>query len=160
MPHYTSRRFIHRGPMSLGYLTLRSEMISQIVTAKFPFAGSGMAFWIAARLRSDITKSRSWPTVSGRIVESGIETMQTDARSFTPRVKYSYTVAGKPYTGQQLYRIGRVGSTRRPAQRLVDGLQDSVPVHYNPENPSEAFLLANPSRIFWITAAFGAGAFA
>jgi hypothetical protein len=32
-------------------------------------------------------------------------------------------------------------------------------VHYNPENPSEAFLLANPNRIFWIAAAFGVGAF-
>lgn len=134
-------------------------MISQILTATLTFAAGGIAFWIAARLRSDLTTSRNWPTVAGNIVERGVETMQTDARSFTPRVKYSYTVAGKQYFGQQVYRTGRVGSTRQPAQRLVDGLPDSIPVHYNPENPSEAFLLANPSGLFWIAAAFCAGAF-
>ncbi|HEX3880202.1 MAG TPA: DUF3592 domain-containing protein [Bryobacteraceae bacterium] len=134
-------------------------MISQILIATLTFAGSAIAFWISARLRSDVKKSRNWPTVSGKIVERGIEAMQTDGRSFTPRVRYCYAVAGKEYAGQQLYRTGRVGSTKQPAQRLADGLPDHIPVHYNPENPSEAFLLTNPSRIFWIAAAFGVGAF-
>ena len=134
-------------------------MLSQILVATLTFAGSGIALWIAARLRSDLAKSRNWPAVAGKIVERGVETMQTDARSFTPRLKYSYTVAGKQYAGQQVYRTGRVGSTKRSAQQLVDSLPDSIPVHYNPENPSEAFLLADPSRIFWIAAVFGIGAF-
>ncbi len=134
-------------------------MISQILMAALTFAGSALAFWISARMRRDVNKSRNWPAVTGKIVQRGIETLQTDARSFTPKVKYSYTVAGKEYAGQQVYRTGRVGSNRQPAQRLVDRLPDSVPVHYNPENPDEAFLLANPSRIFWIAAAFGVAAF-
>ena len=134
-------------------------MISQILMAALTFAGSALAFWISARMRRDVNKSRNWPAVTGKIVQRGIETLQTDARSFTPKVKYSYTVAGKEYAGQQVYRTGRVGSNRQPAQRLVDRLPDSLPVHYNPENPGEAFLLANPSRIFWIAAAFGVAAF-
>ena len=133
-------------------------MISQILTATFTFAGSLLAFWISARLHRDRRESRNWPVVAGKIVERGIETMQTDARSFTPRVKYSYTVAGKEYAGQQVYRTGRAGSSRQAAQQLI-GLSDSIPVHYNPENPGEAFLLANPSPIFWIAAAFGIGGF-
>ena len=134
-------------------------MISQILTATFAFAGSIIAFGLSARLRSDHRNSLTWPTVPGTIIERGIETMRTDGRSFTPTVKYTYTVAGMEYAGQQLYRTGRAGSSRQPAQRLVDGLPASIPVHYNPENPSEAFLLANPSRIFWIAAAFGGAAF-
>jgi hypothetical protein len=109
-------------------------MISQILTAALTFAGSVIAFWISARLRSDSTKSRNWPTVPGKLVERSIESMQTDARSFTPKLKYSYTVAGKEYVGQQVYRTGNMGSLRQSAQRLVDSLPDSVPVHYNPEN--------------------------
>lgn len=134
-------------------------MTSQILTAALTFAGSGIAFWISARLRADLKASRNWPTVAGKIVERGVEPMQTDGRSFTPAVKYAYTVAGTPYSGQQVYRTGRVGSTRQPAQQLVDGLPDPIPVHYNPENPGEAFLLSNPSRVFWIAAVFAVGAF-
>ena len=52
-----------------------------------------------------------------------------------------------------------MGSLKQPAERLVSGLPESMPVHYNPEDPSEAFLLANPKSVFWIAAAFGAGAF-
>ncbi|HEX3744566.1 MAG TPA: DUF3592 domain-containing protein [Bryobacteraceae bacterium] len=134
-------------------------MISRILIAACTFAGSALAFWIAARLRGDSRQSRNWPTVSGTVVTRGIETMQTEARSFTPTVKYSYTVGDRQYVGQQVYRTGRVGSLSRPAQRLVDGLPESIPVHYNPRNPGEAFLLANPRRLFWIAAVFGAGAF-
>jgi hypothetical protein len=133
-------------------------MISQILMAALTFAGSGLAFWIAARMRRDSRKSRDWPTVPGKIEERGIEAMQTDGRSFTPKVSYSYTVAGTQYGGQQVYRTGRVGSTKPSAQRLVEGLPDTIPVHYNPENPSEAFLLPNPNFLFWIAAAFGVGA--
>src|SRR5579871_620995 len=133
-------------------------MIPQILIALLTFAGSGLAFWISARLRSDSRKSSGWPTAPGRIVERGIQPLQTDGRSFTPSLKYRYTVAGKEYAGHQVYRTGSVGSVKQSAQRLVDGLPESIPVHYNPENPSEAFLLANPNRIFWIAALFGVGA--
>jgi hypothetical protein len=134
-------------------------MILKILTATLTFAGSAIAFWISARLRRDRRKSRSWPAVSGKIIERGVETMQTDGRSFTPIVKYSYTVEGKEYSGRRVYRTGSVGSSRRAAQRLVDGLPDSTPVYYDPENPSEAFLLPNPGYIFWIAAALGVFAF-
>jgi len=134
-------------------------MISQILIAVLTFAGSAAAFWISIRLRSDSKKSRNWPTVWGKIIERGVEPMQTDGRSFTPRVQYVYTVGGTEYDGQQVYRTGRAGSLKQAAQRVVDGLPDPIPVHYDPDNPKEAFLLASPSRVFWIAAAFGACAF-
>jgi hypothetical protein len=143
----------------LSGISLESSMIFQILTTTFTFACSGLAFWISARLHSDNRKSRKWPSVSGTVVERGIEPMQSDARTFTPRVRYHYTVAGREYAGHQVYRTGRAGSMKQSAQRLVDGLPDSIPVHYNPEDPSQAFLLANPSWIFWVAIASGAVAF-
>jgi hypothetical protein len=44
------------------------------------------------------------------------------------------------------------------ARRLVDALPDPIPVHYNPENPSEAYLLPAPASIYWIALIFGIGA--
>jgi hypothetical protein len=95
----------------------------------------------------------------GKIVDRGIESLQSDGRSFTPTVTYSYSVAGKEYVGQQVYLTGRVGRTEDSAKRLIDGLPDAIPVHYNPQNPREVFLLADPAWIFWIATVFGLAAF-
>src|SRR6202012_1603699 len=130
-------------------------MISRIFIAALTFAASAIAFWVSARLRRDFNRTRNWPTAPGKIVQRGTTPMQSDARSFTPEVKYVYTVGGKEYAGQQFYCTGRVGSTQKPTQRLVNALPDSIPVHYNPANPSDAFLLPNPPTIFWIAVALG-----
>src|SRR5947207_1728446 len=106
-------------------------MISQILIATLTLAFGAAGLWIAARLRRDAAKSRDWPTVAGKIVERGVERMQSDARSFTPAVRYSYTIAGKDYVGQQVYRTGRVGRMQAAAERLGERLHDPIPVHYN-----------------------------
>lgn len=134
-------------------------MISQVLINILIFAVSGLAFWMASRLRRDARQSRDWPVLQGRIVERGVESMQSDARSFMPKVKYAYTVAGKEYVGQQVYRTGRVGSLEKAAKKLADGLPDPIPVHYNPQDPNEAFLLSDPAWIYWTTLVFGIGAF-
>jgi hypothetical protein len=108
-------------------------------------------------LRRDARISRNWPTVKGRILERGIQSMQTDGRSFTPRVKYSYTVAGTEYLGETVYRTGNVGSLKDSARRLTDALPEAIPVHYNPQEPSEAYLLANPVWYYWLILIFGTG---
>ena len=120
-------------------------------------AGAG-ALWIASRLRRDGRKSRNWPAVTGKIVECGIESLQSDARSFTPRVTYSYTVAGKEYVGRKVYRTGQAGRMEAAAQLLAGALPEAIPVHYNPEDPHDAYLLADPAAYYWITLAFGVGA--
>ena len=117
-----------------------------------------VALWVAARLRRDARKSRNWPTLTGKILERGIESLQSNARSFTPRIRYSYTVGGKDYVGRRVYRTGSVGRMQASAKRLADALPEAIPVHYNPEDPGDAYLLADPAVYYWITLAFGAGA--
>jgi len=119
--------------------------------------GAG-ALWVAARLRREARRSRHWLTLTGRILCRGVISLQSDARSFTPRVRYSYTVAGKEYVGDRVYRTGSVGRLKASAQRLTDSLPESIPVHYNPENPAEAYLLTEPAAYYWITLSFGVGA--
>jgi hypothetical protein len=130
-------------------------MFSQVLIAALTLAASGLAFWIASRLRRDAKRSHAWPVTEGRILSRGIEMMQTDGRSFTPCLKYAFTVDGKEYVGAQVYRTGRVGRLKDAAQRFVDRLPEAIPVHYNPQNPTEAYLLTEPAGIFWITLCVG-----
>lgn len=122
------------------------------------FLGFGaLALWGAFRVSGDIRKGRSWPTTPGKILERRVgEPMGTRNRSFLPYVKYTYVVDGKEHTNDQVYLIRRSGGMHDRMQRLVDGLPDPVPVHYDPKDPSQSFLLVNPTSTSWTLVAFGA----
>ncbi|HVV88704.1 MAG TPA: DUF3592 domain-containing protein [Kofleriaceae bacterium] len=130
-------------------------MIKSIVIAVLCFAFGGLALWGGLRVSGDVKKHRDWPTVPGKILERRVgEPMGTRGRSFLPYVKYTYTVDGKEYTNDQVYLIRRTGGLHDKMQQLVDGLPDPVPVHYDPKDPSQSFLLVNPSSTQWILIAF------
>ena len=89
-------------------------------------------------------KTRGWPVVSGRITEKAVGSSTTTGASrpgryFEPKVKYTYSVEGKTYTGQ---RIGPATAAydEDKAKRVVSELPDTVEVHYNPRDPSDAYL--------------------
>jgi len=89
-------------------------------------------------------KVRGWPVVSGRITEKAVGSSTTTGASrpgryFEPQVKYTYSVEGKTYTGQ---RIGPATAAydEDKAKRVVSELPDTVEVHYNPRDPSDAYL--------------------
>jgi hypothetical protein len=122
------------------------------------FAG-GMALWAARHVWTEVRRCRDWPSVPGRILERGVGApMGTPGRSYLPHVRYTYSVAGKEYTNDQVYVIRRTGGLADAMQRLVDRLPDPVPVHYDPEDPARSYLLVNPMGTVWILIAFGAGA--
>ena len=115
------------------------------------------ALWAAFRVSGDIKRGRSWPTTPGKILERKVgEPMATRNPTYMPYVKYTYTVDGKQYTNDQVYLIKRSGGRVDKIQKLVDGLPDPIDVHYNPKDPSQAFLLTNPTSTSWILVAFGA----
>lgn len=116
------------------------------------------ALWIARRARALILRSRDWPTVQGRILERGVGEAMGARRSYLPRVKYTYSVGGKSFTGDQVYQIRRTGWIYRTVRKLVDGLPEEIAVHYNPENPAESYLLWNPWGTVLIALIFGIGA--
>jgi hypothetical protein len=79
--------------------------------------------------------------------------------SYAPYVKYSYSVAGKEYNNTQFYLIGRMGNSRKAIQKLVDSLPNPVPVHYNPQDPAQSYLLVNPAWTGWFLLAAGVAVF-
>lgn len=120
-------------------------------------AFGGLALWGAFRVSSDIRKGRSWPTVPGKVLERRVgEPMGTRYRSFLPVVKYTYVVDGKEYTNDQVYLIRRTGGMSSTMQKLVDSFPDPVPVHYDPNDPSQSYLIVNPTSTSWLLVGFGA----
>lgn len=91
-------------------------------------------------------KVGGWPVVEGRLTEKGIGPSTTTGASragryFEPKIKYTYTVDGKGYTGDRLGpAVAAYGEAQ--AKALVAELPEQVQVHYNPQNPAEAFLQA------------------
>lgn len=87
---------------------------------------------------------RRWPVVRGRIEERSVGPSTTTGASrpgryFEPRVRYSYSVDGKPYTGQRI-SPAKAAYDEGHARRVVDKLPDEVDVHYNPRDPGDGYL--------------------
>jgi hypothetical protein len=125
-----------------------------IIGALYLFFG-GLAFWGARYFSRELRRTRDWPTVPGRILERGVGEALGASRSYMPHVKYAYSVDGKDFTNDQVYVIRRTGTLAPAVRNLVDGLPDPVPVHYNPQNPSESYLLANSWGTYWLMVAVG-----
>lgn len=128
-------------------------MAIALLTLFFGAIGMWAAFYVFYKVRH----GRDWPIVPGDILERRVgPEMGVMARgSFAPYVKYNYSVAGKEYTNTQFYLVGRIGSSRKATQRLVDSLPNPVPVHYNPQDPVQSYLLTNPPWTGWLLLAVG-----
>ena len=121
---------------------------------------SAGCFVMAVYLWSTTRERRGWPTVYGRILERGVGgRMPGDGRYYLPHVKYTYAVDGQEFVCEQVYAVGLVGDRPAGIHRLVDGLPDPLPVHYNPADPAQAYLLDTPRWPVPVLFVFGAGAF-
>ena len=93
--------------------------------------------------------ARGWPVVTGKITERTVGPSTTSGASrpgryFEPRVTYSYTVDGKPYSGHRIALTTNAYDEDK-ARSVANELPESVEVHYNPRDPSDAVL--QPSSI-------------
>jgi hypothetical protein len=130
-----------------------------LLYAALTLAASALAFGMAHRLGRDRARTRTWPTTPGRILERGLAPMDAVGRGAVQlKLRYAYTVGGRELVGERVYATGRVGGPRPKLQRQLDALPGSVPVHYDPADPTQAFLLPNPGSTRWLLQAFGAGA--
>jgi hypothetical protein len=107
-------------------------VFSLIFLVVFPFAA-----WKAWKNIQMAKASTTWPTTNGKI--TGSETVKAMFRR-QPRVTYSYSVNGTPYTSQRISFAGgyRPKDTDPILARYPIG--SDVPVAYAPENPKEATL--------------------
>jgi hypothetical protein len=100
------------------------------------------------QLRNRVALNK-WATTEGKVIERG--TFQPDvpmtgppAFRHAPLVKYVYHVSGKEFTNDRI-RPKRIQqpqhNTKKWAQKMAESFPDKVTVHYNPEDPSESFLV-------------------
>jgi len=114
--------------------------------------------------------SRRWPTVTGKVISTGIDgwvednsTAATDSDHPDRRrddteytgavIRYAFRVAGSDYQSTRRY-VGRpvlAGSPRATARVLAKyPVNSPVMVHYNPANPAEAMLEPANLANFWL----------
>lgn len=106
-----------------------------------------------------------WSKTTGHLTEAHARTRGMGMRTTsTASVTYTYTVHGETYTGHRLHPGVWSGMTSGSGingwlavQSDLRGLHagDSVPVWYDPEEPSEGVLYPSLSPSTWITLLFG-----
>jgi hypothetical protein len=128
---------------------VKRQLAFGVLAIVFACIGVTMAFTFSG----DVREARGWPTVPGTILERGVGE-RLDKNAHVPHVRYRYVVASRTYENDQVFAIRRTGLQADEARKLVDGLPDPVPVHYDPENPARACLVMNSLRMFWMILAF------
>ena len=120
-------------PVSLGY----------ILTG----VGAG-AYYYAKGIQKKAEASRFWPTVTGEVKRSNV-TVESNYHgsshqsSYKAVVQYKYKVNGRSYTNDKIL-VG--GQLQMALKKRAEGhcynypVKSEVEVHYNPDNPAEAFL--------------------
>ncbi len=113
---------------------------------------TGGGFWMARHISKEIRRKKGWPTAPGKILEHGVgEGIGIRTTSYRATVKVRYTVDGKEYLGDQVHLIRGTGAgTEAQINKLFASLPDPVPVHYNPTNPADSYLIVNPLWIPWL----------
>ncbi len=107
-------------------------MFSLIFFIAFPFL-----IWKAWKTQQTAKASVAWPTTIATITK--VERIKRLFRSL-PRVAYTYSVAGETYSS------GRISFAAGYRAKEVDDVlsrytvNQTVPVHYRPEQPAEAVL--------------------
>ena len=101
-----------------------------------------LAFWDSAR---------SWPTVSGKLLEVGIDVVTTrhnvDDRLlvdtyYKPRIAYSYLVGGRTYDGTTFDCTDGQGGTQKRTHARISRYRpgDSAIISYDPADPRHSVL--------------------
>ena len=107
---------------------------------------------------------RFWPTTSGVLLHSGLDTlglgMRSDEHNYTADVRYSYRVAGKDYEGNRLSPTLVMMSTnlRFVLNWQMKGIKrlgvEQVVVLYNLSKPEKSFLIRPGMATFFLPLVF------
>lgn len=114
------------------------------------FNGIFLAVIFAAQ--KDASSMKNWPTASGTILMSTLESRRTSNGNHAqyPVVLYSYQASGRSYEGSRIApgpQVGGSGASKTMA-KYANG--SHVTVHYNPVDPSEAVLEVKVAALFWL----------
>jgi hypothetical protein len=92
-------------------------------------------------------RAQSWPSVTGRVIESTIERSRSSRRTqHSPKITYSYEVAGRQYQNNHIW-LNESKSFRDYGKALdVVGLYKAggpAQVFYDPADPARSRLIAS-----------------
>lgn len=145
--------------------------IAALLVAVLVVAGTGLIFWAGPSLKV-ARESANWPTAQGRILSSEKTyvtssttstsnsstvaggTTRKSWTSYRPSISYSYTVDGSEYESTRL-ELGSIdmGRTDEYLEDFPEGKE--VTVHYNPEDPEQAVLIAGADATFYVLITLG-----
>ena len=113
----------------------------------------GLLLWWIYEQKRAVAAVQLWPSVSGTVVKSVVETHASYKNTtYTPVVKYSYEVAGKAFTSNHVAPGGVVGGSLAESLVARFPLGAQVEVFYNPQNPKDAVLekKSESQTILWV----------
>ena len=113
---------------------------------------------------NDVSKSiarKSWPTKTATVVETDI----VGERAFSPQLKCKFEVEGNEYTlitDLKTPGFGRKQSSRQTSNIIINEypVGSEVKIHYNPENPGDAYIRTGPYWSDYLRLALGVLLFA
>lgn len=111
--------------------------------------------WSAFYVSREVRGKRDWPTVEGQVLERRLEQAGTRPNTRAPKVVYSYTVGGQAYRNDQVYLLAGTAGDKDEMQKVIDGIPDRAPVHYNPGDPKQSYLLGSSMTWFYILLPLG-----
>lgn len=99
-----------------------------------------------------------WNTTKGKVIERGtyepnVPTLSAPAFKYAPLVRYGYQTNGEEFVNDCIHpkRIQMPElSAKKRAQKRAESFADEVTVYYNPENPSESFLVQTSKRKLYV----------
>jgi hypothetical protein len=132
--------------------------MERIISAAFAFLIGSVGLWAGFKQLRNRTELNTWPTTRGKVIERGtfqpdIPALGPPAFRHAPLVKYVYQVSGIEFTNDRI-RPKRIQqpqhNTKKWAQKKSESFPDEVSVHYNPEDPSESFLLQTSRLMLYV----------
>lgn len=112
-------------------------LIGVLIIFGLVFGGFGVYKYNIGKQSSD------WPSETGKITYSHMNSKQVDGKTeYQASVKYSYTVDGTEYKGDQVTSSDVYFKSMLSANEVVDRYPtgSEVSVHYNPDKPNTAVL--------------------
>jgi hypothetical protein len=122
---------------------VEQEMINAILIGfgVVAFAIGVVLYVVQFRQGLQADASKKWPTSSGTITASALERSPESKRRYRAVVQYRYRVGAAEYQSDRVFWGGNEGRQRHMAL-VVEAypVGRKVPIHYDPQNPTEAIL--------------------
>ena len=130
--------------------------MERIVASAFAWVIGIVGLWTGFKQLRNRSALNRWPITKGKVIERGTFTPDyasgPPAFRHAPLVRYLYQVGGKEFINDRI-RPKRIQQpqhkTKEWAQKTANRFADEVDVHYNPDDPSDSFLVQTPKILLF-----------